>query len=410
MRPDGPRIVIVGAGQAGSSAAVFLRQFGWTGPIILLGEEPVPPYQRPPLSKAWLKGEADAAGLALRPADFYAKQAVQLRLDVRVVAVDRGAQMLHLNGGETLAYDYLILATGARPRRLALPGHDLDGVLELRTTADADRLQAALRLKVRLAVIGGGYVGLEVAASARALGAEVVVLEREARLLARVASPALSAFMLDRHRAHGVEVKLAAAVEALEGQAGHVRGVRLMDGRLVGCDVALLGVGAVPNDELAQAAGLTCAGGIVVDLAACTSDPAIHAIGDCTQRPLPLYGRSGRLESVPNAIEQARQAASALCGRASPAAEVPWFWSDQYDLRLQMAGLLFDARDAVVRGDMATAGFAVFHLNADGVLLAVEAVNAAPEFMAGRMMIGRRQRVSRERLADLSLSMRDIAA
>ncbi len=410
MHQDDPRIVILGGGQAGSSAAAFLRQFGWRGAILLLGEESVAPYQRPPLSKAWLKGEADAASLALRPAEFYAKQGITLQLATRVAAIDRAARRLRLDDGGAVAYDHLILATGARPRRLALPGHDLAGVLELRTAADADRLQAALRPGVRLAVIGGGYIGLEVAASARALGVEVVVVEREARALARVASPMLSEFVASHHRAHGVALELDATVEALEGGAGRVRGVRLTDGRLIGCDVALVGIGAVPNDGLARAAGLECADGIVVDLASGTSDPAIHAIGDCTHRPLPLYGRSGRLESVPNAIEQARQAASALCGRAPPPPEVPWFWSDQFDLRLQLAGLAFDACETILRGDAAAPGFAVFHLAADGVLQAVEAVNAAPEFMAGRLLIGRRQRVARERLADPLLSMHDVAA
>lgn len=410
VRADGRSIVIVGAGQAGGSAAAFLRQFGWLGAITLLGEEPVAPYHRPPLSKAWLKGETDAAALALRPAGFYAKQGIDLRPGTRAVAIDRAGRRLHLADGEALPWDYLILATGARPRLLALPGHDLGGVLELRTVADAERLHGALQPGgVRLAVIGGGYIGLEVAASARALGAEVVVLEREARLLARVAGEVLAAFMLDSHRARGVVVELGAAVEALEGEGGAVRGVRLMDGRLLGCDVVLVGVGAVPNDELARVAGLECAGGVAVDLTTRTSDPAIHAVGDCTLRPLPPHGRMGRLESVPNAVEQARQAAAALCGRPPPPPEVPWFWSDQYELRLQMAGLPFGACDAIVRGDMAGPGFAVFHLAADGVLLAVEAVNAAPEFMAGRLMIGRGQRVARERLADPSLSMRDIA-
>lgn len=410
MNPGGPRIVIIGAGHAGGSAAAFLRQYGWKGPVVLIGEEPVPPYQRPPLSKAWLKGEADAQSLALRPAGFYAGQGIELRLGRRVTAIDRAARTVALDTGEALSYEWLILATGARPRRLDLPGSGLAGVLELRSMADADRLKAALRPGIRLTVIGGGYIGLEVAASARALGAEVVVTEREPRVMARVASPALSAFMQDHHRDRGVVLELNAAAEALEGAAGRVAGLRLADGRLIPCDIALIGVGAVPNDELARQAGLDCAGGVTVDLAARTSDPEIRAIGDCTIRPLPLYARMGRLESVPNAIEQAKQAAAAICGRPPPAPEVPWFWSDQFELRLQFAGLPFDAAETVIRGDPTRPGFAIFHLSAEGVVQAVEAVNAAPEFMAGRMMIARRQRVARERLRDLSLSMRELAA
>ncbi|MBX6743894.1 MAG: FAD-dependent oxidoreductase [Acetobacteraceae bacterium] len=410
MNPGGPRIVIIGAGHAGGSAAAFLRQYGWKGPITLIGEEPIPPYQRPPLSKAWLKGEADARSLALRPAGFYAEQRIELRLGSRVAAIDRTARTALLDTGEALSYAHLILATGARPRRLDLPGSGMAGVLELRSMADADRLKAALRPGARLAVIGGGYIGLEVAASARALGAEAVVIEREPRVLSRVASPALSAFMQDYHCARGVALELGATAEALEGTAGRVTGLRLADGRLVPCDIVLIGVGAVPNDELARQAGLDCAGGVTVDLAARTSDPDIFAIGDCTIRPLPLYGRMGRLESVPNAVEQAKQAAAAICGRSPLAPEAPWFWSDQFDLRLQFAGLPFGAAETVIRGDPARPGFAIFHLDPEGIVLAVEAVNAAPEFMAGRMMIARRQRIARDRLRDQSLSMRELAA
>ncbi len=404
------RVVIVGAGHAGGSAAALLRQYGWKGPITLLGDEALPPYQRPPLSKAWLKGEADGASLALRPLGFYATSNIALRLGTVARAIDRAARLVAMSDGETIAYDHLILALGSRARRLDLPGTDLAGVLELRTVVDADRLKHALGPGRRLAVIGGGYIGLEAAASARALGAEAVVIEREDRVLARVACKVLSDFFHDQHRARGVEFMLGAGVDAIEGADGRVAAVRLSDGTRVPCEAVLIGVGAVANDDLAQAAGLECRGGIVVDLAARTADPAVYAIGDCTHRPLPLYDRTARLESVPNALEQAKQAASTLCGRKLPAPEVPWFWSDQYDLRLQIAGMPFDATDIVLRGDLAAGSFAIFHLTADGILQAVEAVNAAPEFMAGRLMIGKRKKIARERLADLALSMKDLAA
>jgi 3-phenylpropionate/trans-cinnamate dioxygenase ferredoxin reductase subunit len=283
-------------------------------------------------------------------------------------------------------------------------------VLSLRGTLDADRLRAALGPGKRLAIIGGGYIGLEVAASAQALGAAAVVIEREARVLARVAGRHLSGFLEAAHRARGVEILLSAGVEAILGEAGAVRGVQLDDGRVVAADCVLVGVGALPNAELAAAAGLEVAGGIVVDLAARTSDAAIHAIGDCTWRPLPLYGRAGRLESVPNAIEQAKQAAADICGRAAPPPEVPWFWSDQFDLRLQMAGLAFDATEAVVRGDMATGSFAVFHLDAEQRVLAVEAVNAAADFMAGRLLVAKRSRVAPDALRDPDRDLRDLVA
>ena len=406
------RILILGAGHAGGTVAALLRQQGWSGPITLLGEEPVAPYQRPPLSKAWLKGEADAASLALRPESFYAEHAIELRLDCRAERIERSASggEVRLTGGETLAYDRLILATGSRARRIPLPGLELDGVLELRTAADADRLKAALKPGARLAVVGGGYIGLEAAASARALGAEAVVIELQSRLLARVAHEVLSAFIHDYHRAQGVTFELAAGVAALEGEAGHVTAVRLADGRRIACDAALIGVGAVPNQELAEAAGLACDTGVVVDLAARTSDPLIHAIGDCTRRPLLLYGCAGRLESVPNALEQAKQAAADLCGTRAPTPETPWFWSDQFDLKLQIAGLPLDAVRTVVRGEPSTARFAVFHLNADDQVQAVEAINAAPEFMAGRQFIASRKPVEPAKLQDTSISMKEVAA
>ncbi len=410
MDQDSRRIVIVGAGHAGGSAAAMLRQSGWTGAITLIGDEPIPPYQRPPLSKAWLKGEATAESLALRPAAFYPDANIDLRLSTSVSAIDRAGKTVLLPGGHRLPYDILILATGARARRLPIAGADLQGVLELRTAADADLLKAELQPGVRLAVIGGGYIGLEAAASARALGAGVVIVERESRVLARVACPLLSQFFHDFHTRQGVVIETGAQVAALNGTRGMVSGVRLTDERVIDCDVALVGVGAIANDALAKAAGLACANGIVVDLAARTEDPAIYAIGDCTSRPLPLYDRTGRLESVPNALEQAKQAAHAICGKPAPAPEVPWFWSDQYDLRLQIAGIPFDAAEIAVRGDVATGRFALFHLTGTGVVQAVEAVNASTEFMGGRRIIAKRKVLARAQIEDMSVSMQQLAA
>jgi 3-phenylpropionate/trans-cinnamate dioxygenase ferredoxin reductase subunit len=403
------KVVIVGAGHAGGTAAALLRQYGFAGPITLLGEEPIPPYQRPPLSKAWLKGEADGDSLALKPLEFYGEQNIDLRMGVIAGSISRGPKTVTLSGGETISYDVLVLAMGARPRRLDIPGAGLDGVWELRTAADAETLKAALKPGCRLAVVGGGYIGLEVAASARALGAEATVIELQSRVLARVASEPMSEFFEAYHRARGVAFELNVSVHEILGEAGRVTGVKLSDGRTVACDAALIGVGAVPNDEIARDAGLECANGIVVDLEARTTDPAVFAIGDVTHRPLPLYERSFRLESVPNALEQAKQVAAALTGRAPPTPEVPWFWSDQYDLKMQIAGLPFDGDSLLVRGDPASAKFAVFHLKGD-LIQAVEAVNAPPEFMAGRQLIGSRRPVARERLADGAISMKEVAA
>lgn len=402
-------VVIVGAGHAGGSAAAFLRQYGHEGRIVLIGDEPLLPYQRPPLSKAWLKGEADADSLSLKPPEWYAENNVMLRLEGVAERINRSEKTVTLASGEIIPYDFLILATGARARELPIPGSDLAGVLALRTAADAELLKHALGPDKRMAVIGGGYVGLEAAASARALGSHATVVERESRVLARVACETLSLFFQDYHGRRGVDFELNASVAGFEGENGHVTGVKFSDGTVMPCDVALVGVGAVPNDELAKDAGLATANGVVVDLEARTDDPSIFAIGDVTHRPLPLYERQFRLESVPNALEQAKQAASAILGRPGPHPEVPWFWSDQYDLKLQIAGLPFEADRQVVRGDVAAAKFAVFHLKGD-LLQAVEAVNAPPEFMAGKQLIAKRTPVSAEKLADITVSMKEVAA
>jgi 3-phenylpropionate/trans-cinnamate dioxygenase ferredoxin reductase subunit len=403
------RVVIVGAGHAGGSAAAFLRQYGHTGPIVLIGDEPLLPYQRPPLSKAWLKGEADADSLQLKPSSWYEEAGVSLRLGGVVVSLNRGAKTVTLASGEQLPYDYLILATGARARALPILGADLAGVLALRTAADAEALKSHLGPGKRLAVVGGGYVGLEAAASTMALGGHATIIEREPRVLARVACETLSFFFQDYHGARGVTFMLDANVAGFDGADGHVTGVRMTDGSVIACDAALVGVGAIPNEELARDAGLECANGVVVDIEARTADPFVFAIGDLTHRPLPIYSRQFRLESVPNALEQAKQAAAAIAGRPMPPHEIPWFWSDQYDLKLQIAGLPFDADRQVVRGDVAAAKFAVFHLKGD-LVQAVEAVNAPPEFMAGKQLIAKRTPVSIEKLADPTISMKEVAA
>ncbi|MFT4935261.1 MAG: 3-phenylpropionate/trans-cinnamate dioxygenase ferredoxin reductase subunit [Pseudoalteromonas distincta] len=409
MSDLGANVVILGAGHAGGTAAALLRQYGHTGPISLIGDEPLAPYQRPPLSKAWLKGEADADSLALKPLEFYAEQQIDFRPNIRAVKLRRSDKVVELSDGSTLHYDILILATGARAIKLPVPGADLAGLLELRTAADAEALKAAVGPGKRLAVVGGGYIGLEVAASGRALGAEVVVIERESRLLARVACEALSSFFQGVHETHGVHFEMGASVTGFVGENGHVTGVTLADGRTIACDAAVIGVGATPNDELAAESGLETARGVVVDLEARTSDPSIFAIGDVAHRPMPIYGRMFRMESVPNALEQAKQAASAITGRPAPAGEVPWQWSDQYDLKLQIAGYAFDTDEVLLRGDPASGKFAVFHLKGDQIQ-SVEAINSPPEFMMGKQLIGNRKSVSKAKLSDLSVSMKEVVA
>ena len=403
------KVVIIGAGHAGGTAAALLRQYGHEGPILLAGEEPAPPYQRPPLSKAWLKGEADLEALLLRPESFYAEQDIELRTGVTATAIDAAGKTVMFADGTVEPYDFLILATGSTARKLPLPGADRPDLLELRTLADAERLKAVLAPGRRLAVVGGGYVGLEAAASARALGAEAVVVERMDRVLARVASRTLSDFFTGYHRARGVEILTSAEVTGFEDA-----GVRLADGRLIAADAVLVGVGAVASMALAASAGLACENGVVVDETAHTSDANIWAVGDVTWRPVPVHdGRMHRLESVPNALEQAKQAASAIVGRAAPAHEVPWFWSDQYDLKLQIAGLPDGADRQVVRGDPTVtadgASLAVFHLKGDRIIC-VEAVNAPTEFMGGRQLILRGTPVDVDKLADPAVSMKAVAA
>ena len=406
--PDA-HVVIVGAGHAGGTLAALLRQYGHAGPVTLVGEEPIPPYQRPPLSKAWLKGEADAESLALKPLEFYAENRIDFRASVRAARIDRERKVVVLSDGSELAYDILVPTAMVRPIRLPIPGAELGGILELRTAADAEALKGALRPGRTMAVVGGGYIGLEAAASARTLGADAVVLEREPRILARVAGEVLSTFFRTLHEGHGVRFLTGASVTGFRGEAGRVTGVELADGRVIDCDLALVGVGAVPNQELAQEAGLAVNRGVVVDLEARTSDPSIFAIGDVTLRPMPIYGRDFRMESVPNALEQAKQAACAITGRPAPAGETPWQWSDQYDIKLQIAGYNFDSDQSLVRGDPSSGRFAIFHLKGDQVQ-AVEAINSPPEFMMGRQLIGSRRPVDKQRLADPSVSMKEVAA
>jgi 3-phenylpropionate/trans-cinnamate dioxygenase ferredoxin reductase subunit len=404
------RIVIVGAGHAGGSAAAFLRQFGHSGPLTLIGAEPHLPYQRPPLSKAYLKGTTAAESLLLRPLAYYAERDIELVTSCSVRAIDALAQTVTTDDGRSFGFDVLILATGSTARRLTITGSELASVHHLRDIADADALREHMAPGHRLAIIGGGYVGLEAAASARQLGAEVVIIEREARLLARVAAAPLAEFFAAYHRARGVEIITGADIVRLEGAHGNVSAVVLGDGRRIACDAVLVGIGGQACDSLAASAGLACNNGVIVDAEARTSDPHIYAIGDMTLRPLPLdRDRPHRLESVPNAVEQARRAANAILGLPQPPHELPWFWSDQYDLKLQIAGLPFDTDAIVVRGDPAAAKFAVYHLRG-GKVRAVEAVNSIPDFMGGKALITSGRQVDPARLSDTAVPVKTLVA
>jgi 3-phenylpropionate/trans-cinnamate dioxygenase ferredoxin reductase subunit len=404
------RIVVIGAGHGGGNVVAALRLAGHEGEIVLVGEEASVPYHRPPLSKSYLQGKAAAETLKLRPESWYEAQKIELRLGRSAVSVDPSARTVTLDDGSLLAWDRLVLATGSRARRLAIPGAELDGILHLRDLDDSDRLREATGPGKRLAIVGGGYIGLEVAASAIAVGTGVVLLERESRILARVACEPLAAFFDRYHRSKGLEIRTGVAVEAFEGRDGRVAGIRLGGGEILPCDAVLVGVGAALCDALARDAGLACeAGGVVVDENGRTSADGIYAIGDMTWRPMPLYGgRMFRLESVPNAVEQGRRVAADILGKPAPAHEVPWFWSDQYDLKLQIVGLPFDSDRLVVRGAIDDAKFAIFHLADSGRVLAVEAVNMAQEFLAGRALVSEGRAVDADLLADTGVPIKEI--
>ncbi|WP_322011926.1 NAD(P)/FAD-dependent oxidoreductase [Paraburkholderia sp. J12] len=409
MEGAGSTVVIVGAGHAGGNAAALLRQYGFEGRVVLVGAEPVPPYHRPPLSKAYLKGETDVERLWLKPRAFYDENRIELVLGAAATALDAAGKTLTLADGRQIAWDKLILATGSVPRALAIPGHDLHGVVALRSLADADVLRERVQPGEKLVVIGAGYIGLEAAAAARQLGHDVTVLEAAPRVLGRVTGEAVSAFYAGEHRAKGVDLRLGAQIAAFVGEAGKLRGVQLADGEIVPATLALVGIGIAPDVALAQQAGLVCTNGVQVDDDARTSDPDIYAIGDCASRPLAHYGRTGRLESVHNAVEQAKLAAAAIVGKPRPACDAPWFWSDQYDLKLQTVGLLEGYDETVVRGDPAARRFAVYYLKGR-TLLAVDAVNAMPDFLCGKKLVGSGKPLDLDALRDPATDIGKFAA
>jgi 3-phenylpropionate/trans-cinnamate dioxygenase ferredoxin reductase subunit len=400
------KIVIIGAGQAGAQAVQTLRAEGFKGALTLVGDEAYPPYQRPPLSKAYLLGQFERPRLFLKPDDFYRQADCELLLQTQAVAIRRAEKLVELADGRLLAYDKLLLATGTRVRKINCPGADLPGVHYLRDIADVDRLQKNFKAGARIAIVGGGYIGLEVAAVAAKRGLSVTVFEAMDRLMARSVSPQLSDFYAAEHEKAGVILKLRTGVEAFEGN-GKVERVKA-GGEIYPADLVLVGIGVLANDDLARHAGLGCEDGIVVNQNAMTGDPAIYAAGDCTRH----VGREGtalRLECVQNAIDQAKHAALAMVGKPKTYSEVPWFWSDQYDLKLQIAGLARPTDRIVQRGDAASRKFAVFHLR-DGMVAAVEAVNAAPEYLVGKKLIAEGTKIDAARLADPAVPMKQMAA
>lgn len=399
------RIVIIGAGQAGGQAVASLRQFGYKEEIVLFGDESHLPYQRPFLSKQYLSGEHEEGRVFLRAEKFYNDQNITLRIGERVASIDPSAQQISTDKGEKIDYQDLILATGSRPRILNIAGSDLGGIHYLRTLDDVNAIKPTLVEGKKMVIVGGGYIGLEVASVAVTAGMDVTVIETEERILKRVTTPEMSEFYHKLHTDRGVKIVLNSGVNGFEAKndskkLSHV----LCKDQTLEADVAIVGIGIIPNIELAQEAQLDCDNGITTDGFCLTSAPHIYAIGDCSNHPNPVLKRRLRLESVPNAMDQAKVAASNIVGKEKTYSAVPWFWSDQFELKLQMVGYSADSDSQVLRGNKEQQQFSIFYLK-NNCLVAVDAVNSAREFMAGRKLYG--QQFDPIKLADSDIEVKD---
>jgi 3-phenylpropionate/trans-cinnamate dioxygenase ferredoxin reductase subunit len=400
-----PTVAIVGTGQAGFQAAASLRQEGFAGRIALIGDEPVPPYQRPPLSKSYLAGESGLDELWLRPESFYAKQEIDLLAGETVTAIDRIERRLRLASDGVVPWDHLILATGARYRPLPVPGAELDGVLPLRTLADADILRERLDQAREVVVIGAGFIGLEFASVAIARGAAIHIIEVTHHPMGRVVSAPISRFFTEAHIGWGARISLGTGVARILGADGRVTGVETTEGHRLPADLVLICIGVIPNADLAGAAGLAVENGIVVDEYLVTDDPAILAIGDCANFPTPFAVGRVRLESVQNAVDQGRCVAAHIAGKRAVYDKVPWFWSDQGDLKLQIAGITTGHDASVLRGASASGHFSVFCFR-DGRLIGVESVNQTADHVVARRLLAGDPGLTPEQAADESYDLR----
>ncbi len=401
------KVVIVGAGHAAGQLVASLKQRKFAGDIVLIGDEPYLPYQRPPLSKKFLAGELAADRLYVKPESFYEDSQIDVRLETRVTEIDRERKTLKTDSDDEIRYDKLILALGSRVRRLPIDGADLDGVHYLRSIADVDGIRSEIGKKKSAVIVGAGYIGLEVAAVIRQLGLDVTVVEMADRVMSRVVSPEISDFYQIEHSNQGVRLRLSTGVSAFRGD-GRVEAVETDDGELIPADFVVVGVGIDPNTEIASAAGLIVDDGIVVDDRCQSSDPDIYAVGDCSNHPNSIYDRRLRLESVHNALEQAKTAVSNICGVESHYSQVPWFWSDQYDLKLQIAGLSEGYDDIVIRGNPADRSFACLYLR-DGKLIATDAVNSPRDFVQSKALIAAGTKIDREKLGDTEVQLKDLS-
>jgi 3-phenylpropionate/trans-cinnamate dioxygenase ferredoxin reductase subunit len=404
VRPE--TIVIAGAGHAAGQAVASLKQHRFGGRIILIGDEPYLPYQRPPLSKKFLAGNMSAERLFFKPPSFYDDPDIDLHLGTRLEGIERASKKLVTADGSRFSYDKLILALGARARKVRVSGSQLGGIHYLRGIDDVERLKAEIAPGKRIVIVGAGYIGLEVAAVCRQLELIVTVIEMADRVMNRVVSEPVSDFYEHLHRERGVDLRLNTSLAGFKGE-GTIEAVATDHGVDIEADVALVGIGIVPNVEIAAQAGLDVNNGIVVDDRCRTSDADIYAIGDCTLHPNSIYGRSVRLESVHNALEQAKTAAANACGIDCRYSQVPWFWSDQYEVKLQIAGLSAGYDHTVLRGDPDAASFACFYLR-DGRLIATDAINSPREFMQSKGLIARRAEVTADRLADARVPLKDL--
>ena len=400
------QIVIAGAGHAAGQVIATLKQKKFAGNVVAIGDEPWLPYQRPPLSKKFLAGELPAERLYFKPPSFYDDPNIDVRLDDSVESIDRSTRTVSTRSGGEFPYDALVLAIGSRVRRIEAKGSDLDGVHYLRSIDDVDAIRADLDRANQVVIVGAGYIGLEVAAVARQLGNEVTVLEMADRVMSRVVSPEVSAFYEEQHAAHGVELLLSTGLDAIVGD-DRVAGVTTLDGRHIPADTVIVGVGILPNTELAAEAGLEVDNGVVVDSRCRTSDDNIYAVGDCTSHPNAIYDRRLRLESVHNALEQAKTAAANICGEDLEYTQVPWFWSDQYDIKLQIAGLSDGYDEVVIRGEPANSSFACMYLK-DGRLIACDAVNAPRDFMQSKNLIAQKCTPERSKLANSEIQLKEL--
>ena len=400
-------VVIAGAGHGAGQVVASLKQKKYKGKIVLIGDEPFLPYQRPPLSKKYLAGELAPDRLYFKPESFYDDPRIEVCLDTRVDAIDRDGKKVVTDTGEEFAYDKLILAIGSRVRTVDVEGADLPGIHYLRSIEDVNAIRGGIAGNKNVVIIGAGYIGLEVAAVCRQRGLNVTVVEKENRVMSRVVSPNISDYFQLKHTNEGVKLLLSTALQRFEGRRRVQRVVTDHDQKLP-AGFVVIGVGIVPNTEIASAAGLEVDNGIVVDDTCRTSDPDIYAIGDCTSHPNAIFGQRLRLESVQNAVEQAKTAVSNICGKEAHYCEVPWFWSDQYDLKLQIAGLSQDHDDVVLRGEPSSGSFACFYLK-NGVLVAVDAINAPRDFVQAKSLIADKVRVDPDKLADPDVAVKDLA-